>query len=69
MAKKAYKLNKRRDGRYEVISRANGKNINGDAKLEILVAEGLVKAPVKKVEEAPAEEAAAEEAPAEETAE
>ena len=66
-AKKAYKINKRRDGRYEVISRSTGKNLNGDAKLEVLVAEGLVKAVVKKKEEAPAEEAAAE-APAEEAA-
>ncbi len=60
MAKKDYKINKRRDGRYEVISRSTGKNLNGDAKVEALVAEGLVKAVAKKAEEAPAEEASAE---------
>ena len=63
MAKKDYKVNKRRDGRYEVVSRSTGKNLNGDAKVEVLVAEGLLKVAVKaKVEEAPAEEAPAEEA-------
>ena len=62
MAKKDYKINKGRDGRYDVSSRSTGKNINGDAKVEALVAEGLLKAVVKKVEEAPTEEAPAEEA-------
>ena len=61
MSKKAYKIEKRRDGRYQVISRSTGKNINGDAKVEALVVEGILKAaPKKKAEEAPAEEAAAE---------
>lgn len=69
-----YTVIKKRSGRYGV-KNAAGKWINGDEKVKILVAEGLIKAAVpaeKPVEEeAPAEEAAeaaapAEEAPAEE---
>lgn len=66
MAQKNYKISKRRDGRYEVISKSTGKNINGDAKVEALVAEGILKVAVKaKVEEPASEEAT----PAEESAE
>lgn len=57
---------KKRNGRYGIKNKAN-KWINGEEKIKILVAEGLLKvsipAPAPK-EEAPAEEAAAE-APAE----
>lgn len=60
-----YSVLERRDGRYAVSSK-NGKMINGDDKVAILIAEKLVKAPEPKVEEAPAEEAeATEEAAAE----
>jgi hypothetical protein len=60
-----YSVLVRRDGRHAVQSK-NGKMINGDEKVAILVAEKLVKAPEPKpepVEEAaPAEEAGTEEA-------
>lgn len=62
-----YVILKRADGRYAV----KGKNkqfINGDDKVAILQAEGLLKAPEPKVEEAPVEEIAETEA-AEEAAE
>ncbi|MFT5577356.1 MAG: hypothetical protein ACI9WS_000105 [Paraglaciecola psychrophila] len=61
-----YTISKRRDDRFSVID-ANKKPINGDEKVKILLAEGLITikaaAPVAapEVEEAPA----AEEAPAE----
>lgn len=55
-----YSVYERRDGRHAVQAK-NGKMINGDAKVEILVTEKLRKAPAPKpVEaepEAPAEEA------------
>lgn len=58
---------KKRSGRYGVMD-AKGKWVNGDDKVKVLLAEGLIKAPEpKKVEEPVAEEAA--EAPAEEAAE
>ncbi|KGE03649.1 hypothetical protein [Pseudohaliea rubra] len=72
-----YRIYQRRDERYAVES-AHGKPVNGDEKVAILLAEGLVTAPaVKQPEpEAAAEEAAAdegaeaaEEAPAEDSAE
>lgn len=55
--KKPYTLEKKRSGRYAVIG-VNGKYINGDAKTEILLKEGVIKPPKKK--KAPAPEAAAE---------
>lgn len=61
-----FTIYKKRSGRFG-IKDANKKWVNGEAKVEILVKEGLVKAPLKK-QEAPAEEPAAE-APAEETPE
>jgi len=64
-----YSIYERRDGRFAVAAK-NGKMINGDDKVEILVKEKLRKAPAPKpVEEAPAEEVATEEALTEETAE
>lgn len=64
-----YSVYERRDGRFAVTAK-NGKMINGDAKVEILVKEKLRKAPAPKPveEEVPAEEVATEEAPAEEAA-
>lgn len=62
MAKKAqpeYTIKQKRSGRFEVIG-ADGKNINGEKKAEILAKEGKIQAPKKK-QEAPAEEAPAEE--------
>ena len=47
--KKAYKVEKKRSGRYEVRD-ANGKNVNGEEKVKILVNEGLVKVMKKKAE-------------------
>jgi hypothetical protein len=64
-----YSISKRRDGRYSVEG-SNGKAINGDDKVAILIAEELIKvtapAPVAEVVEEVVEEAVAEEAPAEE---
>jgi uncharacterized protein YpmB len=61
-----YSISKRRDGRYSVVG-SNGKAINGDEKVAILIAEDLIKvtaaAPVEEVVEEAVEEAAAEEAP------
>lgn len=45
--KKDYKIQKKRSGRYAVVGR-NGKFINGDEKLKILITEGLVKAAAPK---------------------
>jgi hypothetical protein len=61
-----YSISKRRDGRYSVEG-SNGKAINGDDKVAILIAEELIKvtAPAPVAEEV-VEEAVAEEAPAEE---
>ena len=55
--KKDYTLQKKRSGRYAVIGK-DGKYINGDAKTEILLKEGVIKKPVakKKTEEEPAAE-------------
>ena len=60
-----YKLIEKRSKRWAVIGK-NGKAINGEEKVAILLKEGKLKAvkPKKKVEE-PVEEAAAEETPAE----
>jgi hypothetical protein len=68
-ATKEFKIFKKRNGRYGV-KNEKGQWINGEDKVKILSAEGLIKVSVpKKVEEPPAEEApveaAAEEAPAE----
>jgi len=66
-----YTVLQRRDGRYAVKS-SNNRPVNGDEKIKILVAEGLLKVAVaaapepEVVEEPAAEEAAAEDAPAEE---
>ncbi len=51
---KDYTIEKKRSGRYAVLD-LKGKNINGDAKTEILLKEGLVKKLTKKP--APAAEA------------
>ena len=57
---KEFKIVKKRSGRYGVKSTA-GKWINGEEKVKILSAEGLVKVSIpKKKEEPPVEEAAAE---------
>lgn len=68
-----YTVYQKRSGRYAVIG-ADNNPINGDDKVKILVAEGLVKQAVaapepEVVEEAVVEEPAAEEAPAPEVAE
>jgi len=59
-----HKIFKRNDGRFAVTT-LKGQSVNGDDKVSLLQAEGLVKAPapkpVEEPEEAPAEEAAAEE--------
>ena len=66
-----YKLIEKRSKRWAVLGK-DGKYINGEEKIKILVAEGKIKVklPKKKVEEpveeVATEEAAAEEAPAEE---
>lgn len=62
-----YSIFQRGDERYAVTD-ANRKAVNGDEKVAILSAEGLVKAPTPKPVEAPAEEAPAEEAAPEEAA-
>jgi hypothetical protein len=58
MAKKKEdtKIVKRRDGRYAVLE--NGKYVNGEAKVKVLVEKGLIKAAVAKAEEPAAEETA-----------
>ena len=58
-----YTIFKRNDDRYAIRDN-NRKWINGDAKVEILYAEALLKKPEPKAE-APAEEVASEEAAAE----
>lgn len=58
MAKKSdkpYTLQKKRSGRYAVIGK-DGKYINGDAKTEILLKEGVIKKPAKKAKEETTEE-------------
>lgn len=65
-----HKIFKRNDGRYAVKT-LKGQPVNGDEKVSLLLAAGLITAPEPKpvvAEEAPAEEATAEEAPAEEAA-
>ena len=68
-----YKIFLRGDNRYAVQD-ASGKPVNGEEKVNILIAEDLVKVTAPQevepevVEEAPAEESAAEQAPAEEEA-
>lgn len=65
---KEYTVYKKKSGRYGVQG-SNKKWINGDEKVKILLAEGLIKAPTPKPkEEAPAEEETVE-AAAEETVE
>ncbi|TGD76119.1 hypothetical protein E4634_00795 [Mangrovimicrobium sediminis] len=64
-----YSIYQRRDERYAVKD-ANKNAVNGEEKVKILVAEGLVEVKVAQpVAEEPAEEAAAEEASAEAPAE
>lgn len=56
-ATKEFKIFKKRNGRYSV-KNDKGKWINGEEKVKILSAEGLIKVSIpKKVEEPPAEEA------------
>lgn len=52
--KKDYRIEKKRSGRFAV--KVNGKFVNAEKKVEILVKEGLIKAQAKKkaAEEAPA---------------
>ncbi len=55
-----FKILKRRDGRFAVET-TNGKAVNGEEKVKVLLAEGLIKVTEPKpVEEAPAEETAEE---------
>ncbi len=54
---KEYTLQKKRSGRYAVIGK-DGKFINGDQKVEILIKEKLLKAPPKKAPKPEAEEKA-----------
>lgn len=57
-----YTIFKRKDDRYAVTSNTTKKSVNGDDKVAILQAEGLlVKPEPKPVEEAPAEETPSEE--------
>lgn len=66
---KEFTFYKKRNGRFGV-KNASGKWINGEEKVKLLLAEGLIKVSVaaeKPAEEAPAQEAAAE-APVEEAA-
>jgi len=66
-----YQIIKKRSGRYGV-RRTNRKWVNGEEKTEILIAEGLMKAPTPKPEpeeEAPEEAAAAEDAAPDEPSE
>jgi hypothetical protein len=64
-----YRLIEKRSKRWAVIGK-DGKFINGEEKVEILLKEGKLKVdkPKKKKVEEPVEEVAAEEAPAEEAA-
>lgn len=61
MSAAAYKISKRKNGRFEVRLKG-GKSINGEAKTKILVDAGLVKQKIAKPKPV---EAAAEETPAE----
>ena len=58
---KTHKIFKRNDGRYAVKT-SKGKPVNGDDKIAILLAEGLVTAPEPKAEPEPEPTEAAEEA-------
>jgi len=51
--KKDYVLTKKRSGRYSVVGK-DRKPINGDAKVEILIKEGVIKKQVKKAKPAEA---------------
>jgi hypothetical protein len=59
-----YTVLKRTDGRFAVKAK-NNTFINGEEKVKILQAEGLLATPAPKAEEAPAEETSATEAAAE----
>lgn len=63
-----YRIYQRRDERYAVES-ADRKPVNGDEKVAILLAEGLITAPAVKQPEPEEPEAAEEEAASEEVAE
>ena len=52
---KEYTLMKKRSGRYAVIGK-DGKYIHGDAKVEILLKEKILKAPATKKPQTPPEE-------------
>ena len=56
--KKEYVLTKKRSGRYAVVGK-DRKPINGDAKVEILLKEGVIKKQVKKAKPAEAKPAEA----------
>ena len=51
--KKDYVVTKKRSGRYAVVGK-DGKQINGEAKVEILLKEGVIKKQVKKAKPAEA---------------
>lgn len=54
---KEYKIFKKTSGRYAVKDIATGKYVNADKKVEVLLAQGLIKlTPKKKEEAAPAAE-------------
>ena len=57
--KKAYKVSKKRSGRFAVQHAQSGKYINGAEKVAVLVKEGLIKAPGPGKKEKEAKTAAA----------
>ena len=61
-AKADFRISQRRNGRW-MVTKKGGKVINGDEKLNALVAAGKLKAPAKKAAEPAAEEASSEAAP------
>jgi hypothetical protein len=50
--KSPFKIEKKRSGRYMVTDARTGASINAEKKVEILLQEGLIKAPLKKKEAA-----------------
>lgn len=56
-SKPAYKVEKKRSGRYMVTESRTGSAINAEKKVEILLAEGLITQPKKKAEPAAVAEA------------
>jgi hypothetical protein len=55
---KEFKIYKKASGRYCVLDLKTRKYVNADKKVEVLLANGLIKLTPKKKEEAPAAEAA-----------